>query len=117
MFSSSVLHALALTIVFHKSDHFDSHLPRWKERVRLVRPKNVYQFRKTLFEKLEGFILPLSEDNKLFNNLAFFGSICVPTEELMGTQTTTCKGKHVPISVSISLDLVDEHILLYNDDP
>ena len=87
--------------------------------MRHIYPKNVYEFRKTLFEKLEGFNIPFSEDNKLFNNLAVFDfeSICVPTEELKETQTTTWFGKHVPISVSISSNLIDEPIFLYNKDP
>ena len=56
-----------------------------------IYPKNFYELRETLFEKLEGFSLPVSEDNKLFNNLAIFDfeSIRVPTEELKETQTTT----------------------------
>ena len=33
-------------------------------------PKNVYELKETLFEKLEGFSLPVSENNKPFNNLA-----------------------------------------------
>ena len=42
------------------------------------------ELRQTLFEKLEGFNLPVSEDNKLFNNIAIFDfeSFCVPSEEL-----------------------------------
>ena len=84
-----------------------------------IYPKNVYEVRETLFEKLEGFNLPVSEDNKLFNNLAIFDfeSISVPTEELKETQTTTWIGKHVPVSVSISSNLIDEPIFLYNKDP
>ena len=84
-----------------------------------IYPKNVYELRKTLFEKLEGFNLPVSDDKKLFKNLAIFDfeSICVPTEELKETQTTTWIGKHVPISVSISSNLIDEPIFLYNKDP
>ena len=84
-----------------------------------IYPKNVYELRETLFEKLEGFNLPVSEDNKLFNNLAIFDfePICVPTEELKEKQTTTWIGKHVPISVSISSNLIDEPIFLYNKDP
>ena len=84
-----------------------------------IYPKNVYELRETLFEKLEGFNLPVSEDNKLFNNLAIFDfeSICVPTEELKETQTTTWIGNYVPISVSISSNLIDEPIFLYNKDP
>ena len=57
---------------FHKSDHFNQHLLRCKEQVRHIYPKNVYELRKTLFEKPEEFILPVSEDNKLFSNLAIF---------------------------------------------
>ena len=69
---------------FHKSDHFNQHLQRCKDRVRHIYPKNVYELRETLFEKLKWFNLPVSEDNELFNNLAIFDfeSICVPTEEL-----------------------------------
>ena len=79
-----------------------------------IYPKNVYDLRETLFEKLEGFSLPVSEDNKLFNNLAIFDfeSICVPTEELKEMQTTTWIGKHVLISVSISSNLIDEPTFL-----
>ena len=84
-----------------------------------IYPKNVYELRETLFEKLEGFNLPVSENNKLFNNLAIFDfeSICVPTEELKETQITTWIGKPVPILVSISSNLIDEPIFLYNKDP
>ena len=69
---------------FNKTDNVNKHLLRCKDRVRHIYPKNVYELRETLFEKLEGFNLPVSEDNKLFNNLAIFDfeSICVPTEEL-----------------------------------
>ena len=74
-----------------------------------IYPKNVYELRESLFEKLEGFNLPVSEDNQLVNNIAIFEleSICVPTEELREIQTTTWIGKHVPISVSISSNLID----------
>ena len=54
-----------------------------------IYPKNVYELREALFEKHEGFSLPVTEDNKLFNNLAIFDleSICVLTEEIKETQT------------------------------
>ena len=104
---------------FNKSDNFNKHLLRCKDRVKHFYPKSVYELRKTLFEKLEEFSLPVSEDNKLFNNLAIFDfeSICVPTEELKETQTTTWIGKHDPISVFISSKLIDEPIFLYSKDP
>ena len=79
----------------------------------------MYELREILFEKLEGFNLSVSEDNKLFNNLAVFDfvSFCVPTEELKETQTTAWIGKHVPVSVSLSSNLIDDPIFLYNKDP
>ena len=75
-----------------------------------IYPKNVYELRENFFEKLEGLNLPVSEDNNFFSNLPIFDfeSICVPTEELKATQTTTWIGKHVPFSVSISSNLIDE---------
>ena len=78
---------------------------------------NVYELRETLFEKLEGFNLSVCEDNKLFHNSTIFDfeSICVPTEELKETQTTSWNVKHVPISVRSNL--IDEPIFLYNKDP
>ena len=85
-----------------------------------IYPKKIYELRETFFEKLKGFNnLPVSEDNKLFNNLAIFAfeSICVPTEELKETQTTSWIGTHVPILVSVSSNLIDEPIFLYNKDP
>ena len=104
---------------FKRSEFLKKHLLRCMDRVKHIYPKNVYELREILFEKLEGFSPPVSEDNKLFNNLAIFDfeSICVPTEELKETQTTTWIGKHVPISVSISSNLIDESIFLYNKDP
>ena len=94
---------------FKRSEFLNKHLLRCKDRVKHIYPKNVYELRETLFEKLEGLSLPVSEDNKLFNNLAIFDfeSICVPTEELKETQTTTWIGKHVPILVYISSNLSD----------
>ena len=81
-----------------------------KSRVKHIYPKNVYELPENLFEKQEGLNLQISEDNKLFSNLPIFDfeSICVPTEELKETQTTTWIGKHVPFSVSISSNLIDE---------
>ena len=104
---------------FKRSDNFNRHRMSCKVRVRHIYPKNVYTFRETLFKKLEGFNIPVSKDNTLFNNPAIFDfeSICVTSDELKATQTTTWIGKHVPISVSISSKLIDELIFLYHKDP
>ena len=81
--------------------------------------KNVYTLRETLFEKLEGFNVPVPKDSTLLNNQAIFNfeSICVPSDELKATQTTIWIGKHVRVSVSTSSNLIDEPIFLYNKDP
>ena len=104
---------------FNRSDNFNRHIMTCKYRMRQVYPKNVYTLRETQFKNFEGFNIPASKDNTLFNNLAIFHfeSICIPSDELKATQTTTWIGKHVPSSVSISSNLIEEPIILYNKDP
>ena len=55
----------------------------------------------------------------MFKNLAVFDfeSICVKEETYKETETTKWIGKHVPISVSISSNLIPEPIFLCNSDP
>ena len=89
---------------------------RCSERVKHIYPKNVYQLRETLFDKLDSFDIQYTDDQKLFNNLAVFDceSICIPEEKFKKTETTTWIGKHVPISVSISSNLISEPLFLCN---
>ena len=88
------------------------------ERVKIVYPRNVYQIRGTLFDKLDSFDTNYTSEQKLFENLAIFDfeSICVQEETFRDTITTTWIGKHAPISVSISSNLVKEPIFLCNSD-
>ena len=73
----------------------------------------------TLFDKFDGFGISYNDNQKMFKNLAIFEfkSICVPTEQLKDTNTTTWIGKHEPISVSISFSLIDEPVFLCDKDP
>ena len=89
------------------------------ERVKHIYPKNVYQLRETLFEKLDSFNIPYREVQKLFENLAVFDfeSICVKEVTHKETETTKWIGKLVPISVSVSSNLKPEPIFLWNSDP
>ena len=66
-----------------------------------------------------AFGISYNDDQKLFKNLAIFDfeSICVPTEELKDTKATTWIGKHEPISVSISSNLIEEPVFLCDKDP
>ena len=68
--------------------------------------------KKTLFEKLGSFKILYREDQKLFKNLAVFDfeSICVEEETYKETETTKWIGKHNPISVSVSSNLIAEPI-------
>ena len=86
---------------FQKTGNLERLLVRCSERVKHIYPKNVYQLRETLFDKLDSFGIQYTDDQKLFKNLAVFEfeSICIPGEKFKNTETTTWIGKHVPISV------------------
>ena len=67
---------------FSKKRNSKRHFITCSERSKHFYPKNVYQLRETLFEKLDYFNIPHREDQKLFKNLALFDfeSICVEEE-------------------------------------
>ena len=104
---------------FQKIANLERHLVRCSERVKHIYPKNVYQLRETLFDKLDSFGIQYTDDQKLFNNLAVFDfePICIPEEKFKNTETTTWIGKHVPISVSITSNLIAKPIFLCNSNP
>ena len=87
--------------------------------VKLIYPKNVYKLRKTLFGKLDALNIPYRNEQKLFKNLAIFDfeCICVKENSYKQTETTTWIGKHVPVSVSISSNLIPEPFFLCNANP
>ena len=93
---------------FQKTGNLERHLVRCSERVKHIYPRNVNQLRETCFDKLDSFDIQYPDDQKLFNNLVLFEfeSICIPEEKFKNTKTTTWIGKHVPISVSISSNLI-----------
>ena len=96
--------------IFSTTGNLEQHLITCSERVKHIYLKNLYQLRETLFERLNSFNIPL------FKNLAVFDfeSICYKEEMYEETETTKWIGKHVPISVSISSNLIPEPILLCN---
>ena len=53
---------------FSKTGNLERHLVTCSERVKHVYPKNVYELRKTLFEKLDAFNIPNRNEQKLFKN-------------------------------------------------
>ena len=92
-----------------KTGNLERHLVKCSDRVKHIYPKNVYELRETLFEKIDAFNIPYRNERKLFTNLAIydFESICVKeANSYKQTETTTWIGKYVPISVSISSNLI-----------
>ena len=104
---------------FQTTGNLERHLVRCSERVKHIHPKNVNQLRETLFDKLDSFDIQYTGDQTLFTNLAVFDfeSIGIPEEKIKNTETTAWIGKHVPISVSISSNLIAEPIFLCNFNP
>ena len=96
--------------MFSKTGSLERHLMTCSERVKHIYPKNVYQLRETIFEKLDYFNIRYREDQKLFKNLAVFDfeSMCNKEETYKETETTKWFGKYVLISVSISSNLIPE---------
>ena len=101
-----------------KAGNFNRHVKTCEDRVQHIYSKSVYTLLETLFDKLDGFGISYNDDQSLFKNLANFDfeSICVPYEQLKDTNTTTRIGKHEPISVSISSNLMDEPVFLCEKD-
>ena len=104
---------------FQTTGNLERHLVRFSERVKHIYPENVYQLRETLFDKLDSFDIQYTDDQKLFTNLAAFDfeSICIPEEKFSNTETTTWISKHVPISVSISSNLIAKPIFFCISNP
>ena len=104
---------------FSKTGNLQRHLVTCSDRVKHIYPKNIYELRETFFEKLDAFNNPYKNEQKLFKTLAIFDfeSICVKEDSYRQTKTTTWIGKHVPISVSISSNLIQKPIFLCNANP
>ena len=104
---------------FNRTFNLEQHLTTCSERVKNIYPRIVHLIREPLFDKLGSFGIQYRSQQKLFENLAMidFESICVQEESFKDTKTTTWIGKHVPISVSISSNLVKEPIFICNSDP
>ena len=74
---------------FSKMGNLERHLVTCSDGAKHIYPKNVYELRETLFEKLDAINIPYRKDQKLFKNLAtfYFESICVKEDSYK--QTTT----------------------------
>ena len=75
--------------------------------------------KKNLFNKLNSFGIENTNEQTLSKNIAVFDfeSTCVQGKSFKDTDTTKRIGKHVPISVCFSPNLIEEPIFLCNSDP
>ena len=104
---------------FSMTGNLERHQVTCSDRVKQFYQKKVYELRETVFEKLHAYNIPYRNERKLFKNLAIFDfeSICVKEDSYKQSETTTWIGKHVPISVSISSNLIPERIFPCNANP
>ena len=69
-------------LFFNRTFNLERHLTTCSERVKNVYPKNLYQIRETLFDKLDSFGIKYTSKQNLFRNITIFvfESICVQEE-------------------------------------
>ena len=105
-------------VFLNHSGHLNRHLRTCKERVKNVYSRGVYSLKETLFQKFENFSIAYPEDCTLFKNFAIFdfGAICDNSSEISSTATISWIGTHVPASVSIFSNLLEEPNFLCEDD-
>ena len=106
-------------------DHFDVRVGNWetlpitcKERVKFLFPKNAYQLREILFEKLDPFALLYTDEEKLKRFMAVFNfaSNFVEDEDPKDTVTTTWIGKQI-WTVSMISNRVEDLLVLCEFNP
>ena len=107
-------------------DTFLNRTSNWKqeltsciERVKHVYPKNVYQILETFLDKLNSFGSQYTKEQAFFTKFAVFycESVCVQEKNFKDTDTAKGIGKHIPISISISSNLVQPSIFVCNPVP
>ena len=95
--------------------NLENQLETYKERVKHIFPKNFYQLRETLSDKLDTFDIPYTDEQKLFRIMAIFDfqSLFVHVGESKVAEIATWIGKQIPLSISISSNLVEDLIFIY----
>ena len=104
---------------FDRSFNLLRHMQNCSENTQHKYPTGAYQLFETIFERLEDANINVPQELRLFSHLIVFDfeSITVPDSTLKNTDLTSWIGKHVPISVSIASNLLDDPIFICNEDP
>ena len=104
---------------FDRSFNLLRHMQNCSENTQHKYPTGAYQLSETIFERLEDVNINVPHELRLFSHLIVFDfeSVTVPDSTLKNTDLTSWIGKHVPISVSISSNLLSEPIFICNEDP
>ena len=104
---------------FSKHSNLRRHSPVCDKLVKNKYPCSAYSLKETVFEKLSQFDILVPENIRLFDNLAVFDfeSICVAENNSAENNLTTWVGRHEPISVSISSNLLYKHIFICKSEP
>ena len=73
-----------------QAGNLERHLVTCSDGVKHIYPKNIYQLRETLFERLDAFNIPYRIEQKLLKSLALFDFeyICVKENSYKQTETT-----------------------------
>ena len=108
-----------VTLFFYQTLSLEPLLTTSSEWVKNLYLRNIYQVHKTVFDKLDSFGIKYSSEQKLFEKSAIFDfePIFVQEEIFEDITTTTCIGKRLLIFVSISSNIVNEPIFLWNCNP
>ena len=93
---------------FDRSNNLEVHMRNCSEKTKHHYPSGAYQLSETIFERLVDVNINVPQELRLFSHLIVFDfeSITVPDSTLKNTDLTSWIGKHVPISVSISSNLL-----------
>ena len=104
---------------FDRSFNLLRHMQNWSENTQHKYATGAYQLSETAFSRLEDVNIMVRWELRLFFHLiAFdFESTTVPDNTIRNTKLNSWIGKLVPISVSISSNLLEETTFLCKSDP
>ena len=77
---------------FSETGNLKRHLVTCSNRAKHIYPKNVYELRETLLEKLDAFEIPYRNEQKVFKNMAVFDFEFICVKEYSYKQTETQHG-------------------------